>query len=146
MKRALLIGINQYPGQPLNGCVNDITDMADFLVSAQGFVTGDIRLLSDDRATADAIRDRIKWLVAGAAANDTLLLHYSGHGTLFPVRDAQGNVTAVHGAICPVDFDWTEPHAIFDSELRDLVDLAPETIEFIFVSDFMPLGHPHTWF
>jgi hypothetical protein len=62
MKRALLIGINQYPGQPLNGCVNDITDMADLLVSSQGFATDDIRLLSDDRATADAIRDRIKWL------------------------------------------------------------------------------------
>jgi hypothetical protein len=135
MKRALLIGINQYPGQPLNGCVNDITDMADLLVSSQGFATDDIRLLSDDRATADAIRDRIKWLVTGVASNDILMLHYSGHGTLFPVRDDQGNVTAVHGALCPVDFDWTEPHAIFDSELRDLVDLAPEAVEFIFVSD-----------
>jgi uncharacterized caspase-like protein len=135
MKRALLIGINQYPGQPLNGCVNDVTDIADYLVSTQGFASSDVRLLTDARATTDAIRDRIKWLVEGAAAADTLLLHYSGHGTLFPVRDAQGNVTAVHGAICPVDFDWSEPHVIFDSELRDLIDQAPAAVEFIFVSD-----------
>jgi hypothetical protein len=135
MKRALLIGINQYPGQPLNGCVNDITDMANYLVSTHGFASADIRLLTDARATADGIRDRIKWLVEGAQAGDTLLLHYSGHGTLFPVRDAAGNVTEVHGALCPVDFDWTEPHAIFESELRDLIDLAPTGAEFIFVSD-----------
>jgi hypothetical protein len=135
MKRALLIGINQYPGQPLNGCVNDITDMADYLVSAHGFASADIRLLTDGRATADGIRERIKWLVGGAQAGDTLLLHYSGHGTLFPIRDAAGDVTAVHGAICPVDFDWTEPHAIFEDELRNLIDLAPTGVEFIFVSD-----------
>jgi len=135
MKRALLIGINGYPGQPLNGCVNDITDMADQLVSGHGFATADIRLLTDARATADAIRERITWLIADAKPDDTLLLHYSGHGTLFPIRDAAGNVTEVHGAICPVDFDWTEPHAIFDSELRQLIDRAPTDAEFIFVSD-----------
>ena len=27
MNRALLVGINKYPGQPLNGCVNDVQDM-----------------------------------------------------------------------------------------------------------------------
>lgn len=135
MKRALLIGINQYPGQPLNGCVNDVTDMADYLVAAQGFAAADIRLLVDDRATADAIRERIAWLLDGAKAGDTLLLHFSGHGTLFPVRNAAGDVTEVHGSICPVDFDWTESHAIFDCELRDLINRAPPGVEFIFVSD-----------
>ena len=32
MNRALLVGINKYPSSPLNGCINDIQDMADFLV------------------------------------------------------------------------------------------------------------------
>jgi hypothetical protein len=31
MDRALLVGINKYPGCPLYGYVNDITDMANFL-------------------------------------------------------------------------------------------------------------------
>lgn len=135
MKRALLIGINAYPGQPLNGCVNDVSDMADYLVASHGFAAEDIRLLTDTRATADGIRERIAWLVEGAKADDTLYLHYSGHGTLFPVRDSAGNVSEVHGAICPVDFDWTEPHAIFDTELRKLINGAPVGAEFIFVSD-----------
>lgn len=135
MKRALLIGINQYPGQALNGCVNDVNDVAGYLVDAQGFAQGDIQLLTDAAATTDAICGAIKGLVAGAAEADTLLLHYSGHGTLFPVKDAQGNVTAIHGSICPVDFDWSEAHAIFDSELRTLIDQAPDGVEFIFVSD-----------
>src|SRR6476646_4921163 len=106
MKRALLIGINEYLSQPqLNGCVNDITDMAEYLVEKHGFASEDIRLLSDTRATADAIRERLDWLVHGVSPGDTVLLHYSGHGTLFPVREAAGNVNAVRGAIGPVGFD-----------------------------------------
>jgi uncharacterized caspase-like protein len=135
MKRALLIGINQYPGHALQGCVNDINDVANYLISAQGFAKADVQMLTDAAATTDAIRNAIKSLVQGAAAADTLLLHYSGHGTLFPVKDAQGKVTAIHGAICPVDFDWSEAHVIFDAELRDLIDQGPDGLEFIFVSD-----------
>ena len=66
--RALLVGINAYPGQPLNGCVNDVNDMAQFLVDRCGFSTDDIRLLVDDRATTDGIKERLAWLVQGAAA------------------------------------------------------------------------------
>jgi metacaspase-1 len=135
MKRTLLIGINQYPGHALQGCLNDVNDVANYLVSAQGFAKTDIQLLTDAGATTNAIRNAIESLMQGVAAGDTLLLHYSGHGTLFPVKDAQGNVTAIHGAICPVDFDWSEAHVIFDAELRDLLDQAPDGLEFIFVSD-----------
>ena len=135
MKRALLIGINEYPGQPLNGCVNDVTDMAEYLTSVQGFASDDVRLITDDRATAEAIRERLGWLVEGASAGDTLFLHYSGHGTLFPVRDANGNVTELHGSLCPVDFDWTPEHAIYEDELRTILDRAPTGVEFVFVSD-----------
>jgi hypothetical protein len=51
MNRALLVGINSYPGAPLNGCVNDVTDMANFLVDNCNFTMSDIRLLTDARAT-----------------------------------------------------------------------------------------------
>jgi len=142
MKRALLIGINDYISQPkLSGCVNDIEDAADYLVDRQKFAMSDIRLLADTRATADAIRERMEWLVNGVRAGDTVYLHYSGHGTLFPVRDDAGNVTAVHGAICPVDFDWTEPHAIFETELREFINRTPKEAEFIFVSDSCHSGN-----
>lgn len=133
--RALLVGINAYPGQPLNGCVNDVNDMAQFLVDRCGFSTDDIRLLVDDRATTDGIKERLAWLVQGAAAGDRLFFQYSGHGTIFPVRNAAGRVTAQHDAICPVDFDWTRQHALIDEDLRGVFDTVPEGTEFIFVSD-----------
>jgi hypothetical protein len=142
MKRALLIGINEYISQRhLYGCVNDIEDMANYLVAKHGFVSADIRLLTDARATADGIRERIEWLVDGVNPGDTVFLHYSGHGTLFPVRDAAGKVTEVHGSICPVDFDWTVAHAIFETELRKAINRTPKEAEFIFVSDSCHSGN-----
>ena len=86
--RALLVGINAYPGQPLNGCVNDVNDMARLLVDACGFRSAEIRLVVDARATTANIRDRLEWLVAGARPGDRLFFHYSGHGARFPVRNA----------------------------------------------------------
>lgn len=135
MKRALLIGINKYPGQPLNGCVNDVTEMASALVAYHGFSFEDIRLLVDERATAAGIRERLDWLVSSVGPADTIYLHFSGHGTLFTRRDSSGAVTDVNACICPVDFDWTEEHAIFDAELRLVIDRVPIGTEFVFVSD-----------
>jgi hypothetical protein len=135
MNRAFLVGINAYPGQPLNGCVNDVNDMADFLVKNCGFQPSDIRLLVDSRATTDNIKERLSWLTSGAAKGDRLLFHYSGHGALFPERDNNGDIVAVHDCICPVDFDWTREHALFDDDLRAIIDVVPTDTEFIYVSD-----------
>ena len=66
MDRALLVGINAYPGAPLAGCLNDVTDMATFLTSKSGFAADSIRLLTDSRATtqrprnADCLARRIR--------------------------------------------------------------------------------------
>ena len=141
MKRALLVGINEYPSQPLNGCINDVTDMANFITQKLGIAMDDIRLLTDKRATTQGIRERISWLVDGAKPGDTLFFHYSGHGTQFPIRDANGDVTENHGAICPVDFDWSREHALLDTDLRELLDQAPAGVEFIYVSDSCNSGN-----
>ena len=45
MNRALLVGINKYPGAELNGCINDVEDMAQFLVKKHLFKEQEIRLL-----------------------------------------------------------------------------------------------------
>ena len=133
--RGFLVGINDYPGQPLHGCVNDVNDMADFLVASCHFESDNIRLLTDSRATTTGILERLRWLLTGVQPGDRLFFHYSGHGTRFPVRDAQGNVSKLYDAICPVDFDWTREHAIINEDLQQIFDAAPAGIEFIFVSD-----------
>jgi hypothetical protein len=133
--RALLVGINAYPGNELNGCINDVQGMAEFLTSSMGFATSDIRLLCDDRATTSAITERLGWLVQGATNGDRLVLHYSGHGALLPLRDGSGAVTSVHDTICPVDFDFSPEHAITDDDFRGIFQSIQPGVHFAWVSD-----------
>jgi metacaspase-1 len=108
MKRALLVGINDYPGtqNDLHGCVNDITNLYDVLVKYFGFASTDVVMLSDKRATKKAILDGLKALITKSAAGDSAVFHYSGHGS--QVRDTEGDELAdgLDEIICPWDFDW----------------------------------------
>jgi len=135
MNRALLVGINAYPGNELNGCVNDVTDMANFLVSHCDFHEEEIRLLTDKRATTDAIEAHLNWLLAGVNAGDRIVFHYSGHGAQFPIRNEAGKVTRVDECICPVDFDWSEEHAIRDKHFKELFSKVAKGVEFTWISD-----------
>ena len=135
MNRGLLVGINAYPGNELQGCVNDVTDMADFLVSHCGFSEDEIRLVTDARATTSAILDRLNWLLNGVKAGDRIVFHYSGHGAQFPIRNEAGKVTRIDECICPVDFDWTEEHAIRDKEFNELFAKVHKNMEFNWISD-----------
>ena len=135
MNRALLVGINAYPGNELNGCVNDVKDMADFLVKYCNFQYGDIRLLVDERATTDGIKVRLGWLLNGLRPGDRVLFHYSGHGAQVPTRNPQGEVDGLDEVICPVDFDWTDDHMIRDKDFHSMFSTIPEGVEFVWVSD-----------
>ena len=120
MDRALLVGINSYPGAPLAGCVNDVMDMAAFLTAKCGFAADSIRLLTDTRATTAGILERLDWLLDGLTAGDRVMFHYSGHGTQVALRDASGAVDRMDDAICPVDFDWTEERMIRGVQFKQL--------------------------
>ncbi len=133
--RALLVGINDNPSKPLHGCVNDIEDMASFITERCGFSGQDVRLLTDSRATKSAIIERLGWLLAGVEAGDRLLFHYSGHGSTFPVRNAQGSLLGMYDAICPIDFDWATEHSITSLDLDQIFATVPNGVEFVFVSD-----------
>jgi len=108
MKAALLVGINDYPGSQndLSGCVNDITNVYDVLVKYFGFTPADITLLSDKRATKTAILDGLKAMLRKGGEGDTLVFHYSGHGS--QIRDTEGDELddGKDEIICPYDFNW----------------------------------------
>ena len=110
MKHALLVGINDYPGtqNDLQGCVNDITNVYDVLVKYFGFAAADIKMLSDKRATKKAILAGLGSMVGKGKPGDTLVFHYSGHGS--QVRDTEGDELedGKDEIICPWDFDWED--------------------------------------
>ena len=137
MNRALLVGINKYPApNELNGCVNDVTDMADFLVTKCGFAQADIRLLTDGRATAQNIRDRLGWLLTGVSAGDRIFFHYSGHGAQVATRNPQGEPDGLDEVICPVDFSFDDNASMIrDKDFVRLFKTVPAGVEFVWVSD-----------
>ena len=112
MKKALLVGINRYPDprNELKGCVNDVRQMAETLKTGYGFPGGgNLRVLTDARATTKAILDGLAWLTAGASPGDSLVFHYSGHGSQVPDRDGDETTDRLDEILCPYDLDWEHP-------------------------------------
>lgn len=83
IKTALLIGCNYgNTNNSLNGCINDVNNMASWLRS-RGYVS--ITIMVDDgssllKPTRSAILTQLQNLAASSIPGDTIFLHYSGHG------------------------------------------------------------------
>ena len=142
--RALLVGINAYKDAPLRGCVNDVSDLQEFLTHACDFAAADIRVLLDGAATAAEIKRHLAdWLVGDAAPQDRLIFHFSGHGTQLPGRDG-----SVHDVICPADFDFTEATAVSDVDFSELFKALPAEAHFVWIADSplrIPSGCGYGW-
>ncbi|KAG2212989.1 hypothetical protein INT46_011490 [Mucor plumbeus] len=128
-KRALLIGIN-YTGtsNELNGCINDVANIKEFLMSLYDFQEKDMVILTDDREedkfrpTRNNIIAAMQWLVNDAEPDDSFFLHYSGHG---------GRVHDIHSdeddnfdeTIYPLDFQEFEGESgqLKDDDMHNLL-------------------------
>jgi hypothetical protein len=120
-RKALLVGINDYPGtqNDLQGCVNDITNIYDILVKYFSFLPADIVMLSNSRARKSAIVDGLKSMLGSGKEGDTLVFHYSGHGSQVP--DMEGDEPdGKDEVICPYDFDWSDGF-IKDDDMASLI-------------------------
>lgn len=83
MKRALIIGIENYPNNPLHGCVNDANRLKDVLSKHyDGRVNFDCKvIISPPQKVSRAIlRRMISELFRHEA--DVAFLHFSGHGII----------------------------------------------------------------
>jgi len=83
-KWAVLIGIADYPGteNDLDSPDNDVADMYDVLTERSGFAPDHILMLLNESATKANIADAIEtWLANNEAADDTVVIYYSGHGS-----------------------------------------------------------------
>lgn len=80
MKKALIVGINNYPTSPLRGCVNDASGFSSIMEThGDGSPNFDVRLETDVK-TKSELKGMIVELFSGNC--DTVLLYFSGHGFL----------------------------------------------------------------
>jgi pimeloyl-ACP methyl ester carboxylesterase len=140
-KKALLIGINNYanPDYDLEGCVNDAYRMSEVLQEC-GFQPEDIRLVLDNRATAEAIRERLQWLLEDVLPGDTRVLAFSGHGTQLPLYGMEGQVDRIATVLAPHDFNWSLDTAISDQDLMKWYANLPYEAHFVLLLDCCHAG------
>ena len=129
-KKALCIGINDYPGtgNDLAGCVNDANDWAAELGS-RGFT---VTKMLDKKATHAAMTKAIGSLVKDAKKGDTLIITYSGHGTWVP--DSSGDEPDGRDeGLCPYDIKTAGP--LLDDEIRVLFAACGQGVRLVLISD-----------
>jgi hypothetical protein len=137
VKRALLVGIN-YKNTPyqLNGCINDVNNMAEFLKRSLGYENKNIVMLTDDTLVKPTIANILKGfnlLINLLQSGDEVFFHYSGHGLRIPDynRDEESGYDS---AIAPIDF--TSRGFISDDVIRtNLIQKVPRGAKLYVILD-----------
>jgi pimeloyl-ACP methyl ester carboxylesterase len=140
-RRALLIGINDYPDprNRLEGCVNDVFLISSVLQEA-GFAPEEIRVVLNERATTDNLLERLHWLLDDVPSGAQRVLFYSGHGSQIPAYDFAGEVDHLDECLVPYDFDWTPAHAIRDKQFVEFYSQLPYDSHFVAIFDCCHAG------
>ncbi|MBL6996656.1 caspase family protein [Desulfobacula sp.] len=129
-KKALLVGVNRYKNVgSLNGCVNDVRNIADILTSYYGFSTSEIRTIVDESVTRDNLMQRLDWLTDDAQPGDSLLFHFSGHGSQVLDRDGDELEDSMDEILCLHDMDFRDPNSyLLDDDLNHIIDRLPKEV------------------
>lgn len=120
---ALLVGIDKYPAPvpPLEGCVNDMLAVKEFLenrTNREGYDL-DLSYLIDEDATRLNIVYRFENHLARATENDIAFFYYSGHGSQ----------EHAHEVFWPIEEDhMNETLVCYDSRTADGMDLADKEL------------------
>jgi metacaspase-1 len=127
--RALLVGIGTYENLPedmyLHGPKNDVKAVEGLLTGTLSFKPEAIRILTDDKASREAILSSINdWLIAGTVPGDRIYFYFSGHG--LQVGDvSKDEEDGMDEALSTYDIkageaDWT--NVILDDDLEVLLE------------------------
>ncbi|XP_010269855.1 PREDICTED: metacaspase-1-like [Nelumbo nucifera] len=110
-KKAVICGISyRYSRHELKGCINDAKCMRYLLINKFKFPESSILMLTEEETdpyripTKQNMRMALYWLVQGCQPGDSLVFHYSGHGS----RQRNYNGDEVDGydeTLCPLDFE-----------------------------------------
>jgi len=115
MKRALCVGINDYPGSNMDlaGCVNDAKDW-QALLEGRGYT---VQRLLDAEATRARVVEALTTLVGGAADGDSLVFTFSGHGSWLP-DDDRDEPDQRDEMMCP--YDVMKEQYLLDDDLNEI--------------------------
>ncbi|OWM63606.1 hypothetical protein CDL15_Pgr008149 [Punica granatum] len=124
-KRAVLCGVS-YRGKQhmLKGSVNDVKNMRFFLTNRMGFPSGSILVLTEEELDPSRIPTKhnilmaLRWLVHGVRAGDSLVFHFSGHGSKQMDMDMD-ELDGYDETICPVDHEISGK--IVDDEINSII-------------------------
>ncbi|XP_065871676.1 metacaspase-1-like isoform X2 [Euphorbia lathyris] len=123
-KRAVLCGVS-YKGTSykIKGSINDVNCMRFFLVEKLGFPMDCILMLTDEISplkipTKENMRTAMRWLVEGCEAGDSLVFHFSGHGSKVPDNDTD-KMDGYDEALCPLDYETQG--MIIDDEINQTI-------------------------
>ncbi len=97
-RRALIVGIDDYPSAPLNGCVNDAVSVATTIQrNGDGSPNFGVRLLTsnDEDVSTTILQDAIGKLFADDA--ETVLFYFAGHGIIDPTTN-NGYIVTQNGS------------------------------------------------
>lgn len=130
MNRAVVIGINDYPGvnSDLSGCINDASDWAALLESRGFIVNG----LWDEHATKENIVGAMRALVDATRYGETCVIQYSGHGTWIPDLDGD-EPDRRDEAWCPHDIQ--DGKLITDDEIAEICGARKRGARIVLISD-----------
>jgi hypothetical protein len=123
-RRALVIGINDYAGSPLEGCVADAEAWRQAFETL-GFATP--RFLKNAAATRTAVIEALTSMLTGAQPGDVLCFFFAGHGTrgVFSSHNAE---EADHRDDNLVLADYENGGLLGDDELAVLLSNAPKGV------------------
>ena len=124
-KLALLVGINNYASQPLEGCLNDVDLQRNLLIYRFGFNPKDIYVLPDAKATREGILTAFEeHLIKQAKLGDVVVYHYSGHGSRIfdpnPIVVEPGQ-EGLNGTFVPVDSNLPDGYPEVGGMVKDIM-------------------------
>jgi metacaspase-1 len=126
MKKAICIGINNYPdpANHLNGCLNDAQDWS-VLLEGYGF---EVTKILDAQATKDNIIGTFNNLIGEAGEGDVVVMTYSGHGT--QVLDTNNDEDDMYDEALYV-YDGV----IVDDDIREIISNANDKAQIVIIAD-----------
>jgi hypothetical protein len=124
-KLALIVGINNYASNPLEGCLNDVDLQRNLLIYRFGFNPKDIYVLPDTEATRLGILTAFEeHLIKQAKPGDVVVYHYSGHGSRIfdpnPIVVERGQ-EGLNGTFVPVDGNLPAGYPDVGGSVKDIM-------------------------